>query len=337
MTKISHNFLSMLMKKKVLVTGANGFVGSNLVRALLENGYEVTCVVRRTSNLISLENLPVSFKYADYNSLSSLQEACKDQEIIFHIAAKVREINKKRYFEANVELTKNLLESIKSSNVKKFVILSTQAATGPAKGLSPKTETCTCNPVSYYGKSKLEAERVVREKCPVPWVIIRPPSVYGPRDRDFLLYFKLVNIHLAPMAGSKKKYFSLVYVEDLVRMIIMAAENERGNNEIFFAGDGNVYMLEEFIDAVKETMHKKAMNLHIPIFLSYLIATFNEGMKYITKKQAIINMQKVKEMRQCYWLCSTEKAKKILNYKPQYSLQKGVNKTYQWYKGHQWL
>ncbi|MCK4826243.1 NAD(P)-dependent oxidoreductase, partial [bacterium] len=231
MTKNSHNFLSMLMKKKALVTGANGFVGSNLVRALLKKGYEVTCLVRSTSNLSSIENLPVSLKNADYHSLSSLREACEDQEIIFHIAAKVREINEKRYFDANVELTKNLLESMKSSTVKKFVFLSTQAAAGPADGLSPKTETCSCNPVSYYGKSKLEAERVVHEECPVPWVIIRPPSVYGPRDRDFLLYFKLVNKHLAPMAGSKKKYFSLVYVEDLVRMIIMAAENERGNNE----------------------------------------------------------------------------------------------------------
>ena len=325
------------MKKKALVTGANGFVGSNLVRALLKKGYDVTCLVRRTSNLSSLENLPVTFKYADYHSLSSLKEVCKEQEIVFHIAAKVREINKKRYFDANVELTKNLLESIKNSSVKKFVILSTQAAAGPADGLSPKTETCPCNPVSYYGKSKLEAERVVREECPVPWIIIRPPSVYGPCDRDFLLYFKLVNKHLAPMAGSKKKYFSLVYVEDLVRMIIMAAENEQGNNEIFFAGDGNVYMLEEFINAVKEAMHKKAMKFHIPIFLSYLLATFNEGMKYITKKQAIINMQKVKEMRQCYWLCSIEKAKELLNYEPHYSLQEGVTKTYKWYKEHQWL
>lgn len=337
MTKNSHNFLSMLMKKKALVTGANGFVGSNLVRALLKKDYEVTCVVRSTSNLSSIENLPVTFKYADYNSISSLQEACKDQEIIFHVAAKVREINEKRYFDANVELTKNLLESMKSSTVKKFVFLSTQAAAGPAAGLIPKTETCDCNPVSYYGKSKLEAEKVVREECPVPWVIIRPPSVYGPYDKDFLQYFKLVKKHIAPIAGFKKKYFSLVYVEDLVRMIILTSENERANNEIFFAGDWNVYLLEDFISAIEEVMQKKAMTLHIPFFLSYILAAFNECMKYFTKKQATINLQKVKEMKQCYWLCSTEKAKEILNYKPHYSLQEGVNKTYQWYKEHQWL
>jgi len=337
LTKILQNYLSMLMKKKALVTGANGFVGSNLVRALLKKGYDVTCMVRSVSNLSSLENLPVSFKYADYRSIPSLQEACKEQDIVFHIAAKVREINEKRYFDANVEVTRNLLEAIKGNNIEKFVFLSTQAAAGPADGLSPKTETCTCNPLSYYGKSKLEAERVVREECPVPWVIIRPPSVYGPYDKDFLQYFKLVEKHLAPLAGFKKKYLSLVYVEDLVQMIILTADNERANNEIFFTGDGNVYLLEDFIDAVKKAMNKKAIKLHIPIFLSYILAAFNECMKYFTKKQATINLQKVKEMQQCYWLCSIEKAQNILNYKPHYSLQEGVNKTYQWYKEHQWL
>ena len=337
MTKISNNFLSMLMKKKALVTGANGFVGSNLVRALLKKGYEVTCMIRRTSDLSSLEDLPVSFKYADYRSIPSLHDACKDQKIIFHIAAKVRELTEKRYFDANVELTRNLLKSIGGGTIEKFVFLSTQAAAGPADGLKPKTETCVCNPVSYYGKSKLEAERVVREECPVPWIIIRPSSVYGPYDRDFLQYFKLVKNHIAPLAGFRKKYLSLIYVEDLLQTIILAAESEHARYETFFAGDGNIYKLEDFIAATEKAMCKKALRLHIPIFLSYLLAVFNEGMKHITKKQAIINIQKVKEMRQCYWLCSIEKAKKLLNYQPQYSLQEGVNETYKWYKEHKWL
>lgn len=327
----------MLMKKKALVTGANGFVGSNLVRGLLKKGYHVTCMVRRTSNLSSIDGLSVSYKYVDYNSIPSLQEACKDQQIVFHIAAKVRELTEKRYFNANVEVTRKLLEAVKGSSVEKFNFLSTQAAAGPARGLKPKKETCECNPISYYGKSKLAAEELVREECPVPWIIIRPPSVYGPYDRDFLQYFKLVNKHLAPLAGFKKKYLSLVYVEDLVRMILLAAESKPAHNQTFFAGDGNIYKLENFIDAVKKAMGKKVINLHIPIFLSYLLALFNEGMKHFTKKQAIINVQKVKEMKQCHWLCSIEKAQKLLNYQPHHSLQEGVNETYQWYKEHKWL
>jgi len=337
LTKILNNCLSMLMKKKALVTGANGFVGSNLVRALLKKGYEVTCMIRRTSDLSSLEDLPVSFKYADYRSIPSLHDACKDQKIIFHIAAKVRELTEKRYFDANVEVTRNLLEAVKGSSIEKLIFLSTQAAAGPSAGLEPKKETCVCNPVSYYGKSKLEAERVVREECPVPWIIIRPPSVYGSYDRDFLKYFKLVKNHLAPLVGFKKNYLSLVYVEDLVRLILLAAENGEVKNQIFFAGDGNIYKFEDFIVAVEKAMGKKVIKLHIPIFLSYLLALFNEGMKYFTKKQAIINMQKVKEMRQCYWLCSIEKAHELLDYQPHYSLQEGVSKTYTWYKEHKWL
>ena len=337
MTKILNNFLSMLMKKKALVTGANGFIGSNLVRALLKKGYQITCLVRRTSDISSLENLSVTFTYADYHSASSLKDTCTDQDIIFHVAGKVRELTGKRYFDANVEVTRNLIEAIKGTRIEKFVFLSTQAAAGPADGLEPKTETCVCNPVSYYGKSKLAAEEVVREECPVPWIIIRPPSVYGPYDRDFLQYFKLVKNHLAPLIGFKKKYLSLVYIEDLVRMILLAVESERGHNEIFFAGDGNIYVLQDFMKAVEHAMARKALTVHIPIFLSYLLALFNEGMKHFTKRQAIINMQKVKEMKQCFWLCSIEKAQKLLNYQPQFSLQEGVSKTYTWYKEHKWL
>ena len=325
------------MKKKALVTGANGFVGSNLVRALLKKGYDVTCMVRRTSNLSSLEGLSASYKYVDYNSIPSLQEACTGQHIVFHIAAKVRELTEKRYFDANVEVTRNLLKAINDGTVEKFIFLSTQAAAGPAEGLHPKTEIYQCNPVSYYGKSKLEAERVVRGECTLPWIIIRSPSVYGPCDRDFLQYFKLVKNHLAPLAGFKKKYLSLVYVEDLVHMIIDVAENKRVDNEIFFAGDGNIYVLQDFMKAVEHAMGRKALTVHIPIFLSYLLALFNEGIKHFTKKQAIINVQKVKEMKQCFWLCSIEKAQKLLNYQPRYSLQEGVNKTYQWYKENKWL
>lgn len=118
---------------------------------------------------------------------------------------------------------------------------------------------------------------------------------------------------------------------------ICAAENGEVKNQIFFAGDGNIYKFEDFIVAVEKAMGKKVIKLHIPIFLSYLLALFNEGMKYFTKKQAIINMQKVKEMRQCYWLCSIEKAHELLDYQPHYSLQEGVSKTYTWYKEHKWL
>ncbi|HEX38231.1 MAG TPA: NAD-dependent epimerase/dehydratase family protein [Candidatus Cloacimonetes bacterium] len=325
------------MKKKVLVTGANGFVGSNLVRALLKERYEVTCLVRKTSNLETLEGLPVTFANSDYHSVSSLHEACKGQDIIFHIAAKVREISQKRYFDANVAVTSNLMKAIHGSSVEKCVFLSTQAAAGPCSHKYSKTEDDVSNPVSYYGKSKLEAEKVIKNECPVPWVIVRPSSVYGPGDKDFFKYFELIEKGIAPLAGFKKKYISLIFTEDLIDLLIKCMEKDVANDQVFFASDGAVYSFDDFIDTLTEVMKKKVVKVRVPIFLSYTGAFFNECRKFFTGKQAILNIQKVKEARQLYWLCSIDKAKKTLQFQPKTTLEEGLEKTYIWYKEHGWL
>jgi len=325
------------MKKKILVTGANGFVGSNLVRALLKKGYDVTCLVRKTSNLDYLKNLPVSFTYDDYHSVTSLREVCRDHQVLFHVAAKVREINKMRYYDANVTVTSNLMKAIQGTSIEKSIFLSTQAAGGPCSTQRPKTEEEVCNPVSYYGKSKLEAEKVVQNDCPIPWVIIRPSSVYGPGDRDFLNYFQLINKGIAPLAGLSKKYISLIYIEDLIKLLMLVMENKEANRQIFFASDGNAYSLDDFIDILMEVMQKNAIKVRVPIFLSYFGAYFNECKKIVTRRQSILNIQKIREAKQKYWLCSIEKAKRLLSFEPTFSLKKGIEKTYTWYKEHKWL
>ncbi len=325
------------MKKKVLVTGANGFVGSNLVRELVHQNYRVTCLVRQTSNLHSLTGLPVTFKYVDYHSVRSLQEAIYDNQVLFHIAAKVREISKKRYYNANVTLTKNLMEAIQDTSIEKCVFLSSQAAGGPRKDNSFKTELDSSNPVSHYGWSKLEAEKVINNECPVPWVIVRPSSVFGPGDKDFLKYFQLVQKGVAPIAGLKKKYMSLIYIEDLISLLMLCMEEHAANDQLFYACDDNAYSFDEFIDTLAKVMKKKVLKVRVPIFLSYMGAWFNECKKIFTGKQAILNIQKVNEAKQRYWLCSIEKARRILHFHPEFSLEKGLIKTYKWYKEHTWL
>lgn len=325
------------MKPKAIVTGSNGFIGCNLVRALLSKDYDVTCLIRKTSNIKSLENLPIKFAYGDCNNIESLRKACESQDYVFHLAAKVKEKSKKKYFEVNLDGTKNLLTAIKDFKVKKFVFLSSQAAAGPSTSKIPKTEEEPENPVSYYGKSKLAAEEYVKKYAKIPWTIIRPSSVFGPYDRDFYIYFKLVKRGFAPVAGFGEKFISLIYIEDLTNLIIKAAEKPKASQQTFFACDGNIYSWNDFLESLQNIWNKKLIRIKIPILFVYKIALFNECTKYLHKKQATLNLQKVKEMKIKYWLCSSEKARKLLNFSPKFSLDKALQKTYNWYKENKWL
>ena len=325
------------MKQKVIVTGANGFVGCNLVRALLSKGYDVTCLIRKTSNIKSLENLSVRYVYGDCRNIESLKKACKGKDYVFHLAAKVKEKFKKNYCEVNLDGTKNLLMAINYFNIKKFVFLSSQAAAGPATSKIPKTEEETETPVSYYGKSKLAAEEYIKKHARIPWTIIRPASVFGPFDKDFLTYFKLVQKGIAPLVGFETKFISMIFIDDMTNLIIKSAENPNSNLQTFFANDGNVYSWQDFISTLEKVMGKNAIRINIPVPFVYGLAFFNEITKYFRKNQTTINFQKVKEMKMKYWLCSSEKARRILNFTPEFSLEKGIAKTYKWYKENQWL
>jgi nucleoside-diphosphate-sugar epimerase len=155
----------MEKNKKAVVTGANGFVGSHLVEGLLSKGYQVICLVRKTSNLRWLSGLNVEYVYADISEKQSLKNVLKDVDFIFHVAGLTKAKRKEEFFKANYEGTKNLLEACVKDNpqTKRFVYISSQAAVGPGKDDQPLDETAPCNPITDYGKSKLEGEKIVLE------------------------------------------------------------------------------------------------------------------------------------------------------------------------------
>ncbi|MBC8312877.1 MAG: NAD(P)-dependent oxidoreductase [Candidatus Cloacimonetes bacterium] len=322
------------MKQKAIVTGANGFIGCNLVKALIAKHYDVTCLVRKTSNVETLKNLPV--KFICWNEIND-KILFENQDYIFHLAAKVKAKNKRKYFEANLERTKILISVLKNSNLKKFIFVSSQSAAGPCKTKIPKTEKDTENPISHYGKSKLAAENFIKDNCKIPWTIIRPSGVFGPYDKDFLIYFKLIKKGIAPLVGFGEKFFSLIFIDDLTDLIIKSAENPKANFQTFFACDGKIYSQKDFIKSIEKAMQKKSIKINIPIISIFKLAIFNEMLKFFCKNQFTLNFQKAKEMREKYWICSSEKSEKILNFNLKFSLDEAIEKTYNWYKKNKWL
>lgn len=328
------------MNQKALVTGANGFAGSHLVEALLKRGYEVICLVRKTSNLSFLSGLEIEYRYGDVTDIESLRKVLEGVDFIFHLAGLTKAKNKEDYFKANARGTKNLMQTCLESNpyIKKFIYVSSQAAVGPCKDFFPLNENAKCEPITDYGRSKLQGEKeVLSFKNKLPITIVRPPAVYGPRDKDILFFFQTVNKGIIPLFGFKESYISLIYVKDLARGIILTAENQKSSGQVYFIADEKVYSWSEAGRIIQKSLGVKAFKLRIPKSLLFAFASFSEMVSRLKGESALINLQKANELNQRFWLCDISKAKNELGFSPEYDLEKGALETIKWYKENKWL
>lgn len=325
---------------RIFVTGATGFIGSFLVEALLDKGYDVRCLVRTTSNLRWISDLDVECFYGSLLDPSSLKEGLKDVDYVYHVAGITKAGTEKAFYDGNFEATRHLVHAVLDAGMelKRFLHVSSLAAAGPSPTIRAITEDHPPAPLTYYGKSKLAAEAFLKEyfdKLPV--TIVRPPAVYGPRDTDILDFFKTVKMGIIPQLQGKDKYASLIFVRDLVAGMIQAAEKSKARSQIYYLSDPKPYSYEEFARVILNAMGKRGIRLPVPLPMMKGIAALSEGFARLTKKNTIINKQKMIEMEQDFWVCSPVKAKKEFGFESRYALVDGVEETLRWYVQNKWL
>ncbi len=212
---------------KALVTGATGFVGSHLVEALRRRGDEVTALVRSLKKAEALRPLAVRVIQGDLDDIVALSKAVEGQDVIYHVAGVISALSEAEFMASNRGGTRNLVEAAKVSGARpRFILVSSMAAGGPSPRGRPLKGEEPPKPVTRYGRSKLAAERVV-EASDLPWTIVRPPMVYGPRDREVLKVFRLARLGLGPVFGDGTQELSAVHGADLAAALIAAATTTR--------------------------------------------------------------------------------------------------------------
>lgn len=329
---------------KVLVTGANGFIGSRIVCELLNRGCEVVCLVRRTSNIELLSGLSVSYIYGSIDNKSSLVDGFNSisgdfPEYVIHCAGVLKGRTKEDFFSINADGTKNLVEACLpyKERIRRFVYISSLAAAGPATRENPRRETDVPNAIGYYGQSKLAGEEEIRKvSSQIPMTILRPTAIYGPGDRGVYIDFKLISSGIMPVVGNSEMEISVVFVDDLVRAALFVMENKNAEGETFFVSDETVYKVKEVLAEIKKSLSKKTIPLIIPDFLFFVIVVVSEFVAGLFGKTTFLNRQKFLEMRQKGWVCSTDKLRK-LGFKPEYDLKRGIEETIKWYRENNWL
>ncbi len=325
---------------KVLVTGGNGFIGSYLLEALKNRGYEIRCIVRRTSNLQFIEHLDVELRYGSLSDLLFLRETLEGVDIVYHLAGTTRAYRRDEYYRVNTENTGVLLEACArhDSAAPLFIYVSSLAAAGPSTSQHMRTELETPEPISDYGKSKWRAEKLVHLYMKTaPAVIIRPPVVYGPRDSDVLKFFKWIKRGICPLLGFGQQRVSIVHVFDLVEGLLLAAEKKQAVKGTYFICNDTAERWDFFADVAAAQLARRVIRVRVPVFTLYAAALFSELVSRMTRRPALINLDKAREMRFPHWICSNARARDELGYVQNISLQEGVGKTVQWYLQNGWL
>jgi nucleoside-diphosphate-sugar epimerase len=325
---------------KAFVTGATGFVGSHLVDKLLEKGYEVYCLKRKTSSTKWLDGKNVKFVDGDLFSNDKLEEVIKNMDYVFHVAGVVKAKNREGFEKGNNLATKNLVDITYKVNpgIKKFVHISSLAVCGPTPGNVPIDETYEPKPITTYGITKLKAEHeVMKYKGKMNVTIIRPPAVFGPRDAEILVYFKTFSRGLNSIIGFGEKYLSLVYVEELVKGIILAAESDKANGETYFICMDKEYNWDQIGDVTSKVLNKKAFKLKLPHSFVFSVGYIAQFFASFTKNAATLNVEKCKDITRTRWVCSNQKAKEQLGFEHSLTLEEAFKKTADWYKENKWL
>lgn len=316
--------------KRILITGASGFIGSHLVEKALELGMETYAGVRKSSNRKYLTHSAIKITELDFNDPDSIRELLKEFrfDYIIHNAGTTHAPDLNTYLQINCGTLQTLVEILQEEQipVQKLVYMSSLAAFGPNEYHHHQqiTEQSQPHPVTFYGKSKLQAEEYLKNQT-IPYVIIRPTAVYGPRDLEFNTIYQSIESGIEMYVSGKKQKLSFIYVEDLTDAIFKSLNGP--DRSCYFVTDGQIYTLQEFYQTIKNILNKKTIRLYIPIQIMRMAASFNEFIGKIFHHYPFFNRDKVKELTATGWDCDSTPLTIQTGFIPHYKLEQGLQKT----------
>ena len=330
---------------KILITGASGFIGSFIVEEALRRGFETWAAVRKSSSREWLKDKRINFIELNLSSKAQLVEQLKGKafDYVVHAAGVTKCLNKADFRRINTEGTKNLVDALIETGMplKRLVFVSSLSVFGAIREQQPYEEireNDVPQPNTEYGRSKLAAEQYLDSLgTRIPYIILRPTGVYGPKEKDYYIMAKSIKQHSDFAVGYRQQDITFVYVEDVVQAIFLALEKGE-NGRKYFLSDGQVYQSATFSKLIHEALGRPWwIRLTVPEWVLRIVTFCGEYTGRMTGKVTALNNDKYNILRQRNWRCDIEPARKELGYEPKVMLDEGVKRTIKWYQEHGWL
>ena len=346
-----------------LITGASGFVGSNLAAYLAEQGWGVHCLVRHSSNTRLLRRIgseavlgasrtasPVELVTGTLDDEAILAQAAAKIDVVFHLAGRLVALGPKEFTHDNVRGTRHVARACaRQANPPVLVYVSSIAAGGPATDQKPKTENDASQPVSNYGRSKLAAEKsAARFADRIPVSIVRPPIIFGPADRASLqIFIGVRRLHLHPVPGRGPFPVSVVHVTDLCNALYRVAQQgcrvetsegmpKRASGTYYVTAERTI-QYAELGTLAAAALGTRTLTPRIPKGALWLAGAFWDMGSRLIRKPGYLNLDKIREATAPGWVCSDEKIRQQLGYQPAATLERRFAETAQWYRREGWL
>lgn len=320
-----------MKSRSVSITGATGFVGWHLAEAFRLAGWRVRAIVRPGG----VKPVPDDVERVE-SALhpATLSAAIGESDVVVHAAGLTRALDASA-FEFNVSGTRAVVDAVNATGAR-LVLISSQAAMGAGTISRPTREDDLPRPLTPYGRSKLAGEAVVRTDARTPWTIIRPTTVYGPRDHQFLPIFRLaargIFLQVVPPATA----FTFIYVDDLARGVVLAAEGERAAGQTLFLGHPDPLHADDLLRALAAVFGRRYRPWHVP---DLVLRAFAWGGQLAWKfgEEPLLDHARLTELGAEGFVCAVDRAREVLGVTAAVPLPDGLARTAQWYRNQGWV